>query len=195
MGEDTRPTGSAPQEAADLQALADRLGDALLVAGMPLGEATAVLRRERLRETAAWLRDERGYALLSSVTAVDYLSVEPRFHVVYHLASMPAALRAGRATPDPDDPMRRLRLKVPVGAEDAVVDSLVPLFPGADFHEREVFDMFGIEFAGHPDLRRILMPDDYEGHPLRKDHPLAYEEVVFTFNQEEVYAKKPFATE
>lgn len=182
-------------EAADLEAIAGLLGEDLLVAGAPLGDATVVLRRERIRELAAWLRDERGYTLLSSVTAVDYLEVEPRYHVVYHLASMPSGMLAGDPLPSEAEPPRRLRLKVPLEAEDAVIDSLVEVFPGANYHEREVFDMFGIEFAGHPDLRRILMPEDYEGHPLRKDHPLQYEEVTFTFNEEEVYAKKPFARE
>ena len=80
-------------------------------------------------------------------------------------------------------------------AENPVAPSLTGIFPTAGFHERETYDMFGIEFAGHPDLRRILMPEGYEGFPLRKDHPLQYEEIAFSFNQETVYASKPFAKE
>lgn len=177
-------------ESADLDALRERFGDAILAAGAPLGEPTALVARERYRDVVRFLRDERGYNLLRDVTAVDYLSVEPRFHVVAHLAALPARLLAGHATPSPDDPLRAMRIKTPVPAGDAVVDSLVPLFPTANFHERETWDLFGIEFSGHPDLRRILMPEDYEGFPLRKDHPLVYEEVQFSFNFDEVQARK-----
>lgn len=180
-------------EAADLDALRAQFGDAVLAAGAPLGEPTVLVARERYRDVVRYVRDARGYNLLRDVTAVDYLTVEPRFHVVAHLAALPASMLAGNAIPSPDDPLRALRIKTPVPAEDAVVDSLVGLFPTANFHERETWDLLGIEFAGHPDLRRILMPEDYEGFPLRKDHPLVYEEIAFTFNQDEIYAKKPFA--
>lgn len=177
----------------DLAMLIARFPDAVHATGTPLGEATALVAREAYRDVVRFLRDERGYNLLRDVTAVDYATVEPRFHVVAHLAALPESMLAGDPVPSPDDPLRELRLKVPVPADDAVVDSLTALFPTANFHERETWDLFGIEFAGHPDLRRILMPDDYEGFPLRKDHPLVYEEIAFSFNQEEIYAKKPFA--
>ncbi|MCC7020759.1 MAG: NADH-quinone oxidoreductase subunit C [Ardenticatenales bacterium] len=180
-------------EQADLDALIGRFADKILAAASPLGEPTALVAREAYRDVVRFLRDERGYNLLRDVTAVDYHTVEPRYHVVAHLAALPASMLAGNATPSPDDPLRALRIKVPVPADDTVVDSLVPLFPTANFHERETWDLMGIEFAGHPDLRRILMPEDYEGFPLRKDHPLVYEEIAFSFNQEEIYAKKPFA--
>jgi NADH/F420H2 dehydrogenase subunit C len=93
----------------------------------------------------------------SDVTAVDYYPNEPRYAVVYHILSL--------------ETFRRLRLKVQVSADDPKVESLVPVWPGADAFEREVFDLFGIHFEGHPYLRRILMPEDWEGHPLRKDYP------------------------
>lgn len=177
-------------ETSDLDALRERFGDAILAAGTPIGQATALVDRAAYRAVVAFLRDERGYNLLRDVTAVDYEAVEPRYQVVAHLAALPAAILAGSATPSPADPLRTLRLKSPVPAEDPVIDSLVPLFPTANYHERETWDLFGIEFRGHPDLRRILLPDEYEGFPLRKDHPLQYEEVQFTFNFDAVQARK-----
>jgi NADH-quinone oxidoreductase subunit C len=92
------------------------------------------------------------------VTGVDRFPVEPRFEVNYHLMSL-----ARR---------ERLRLKIRVGSEDPVVESVTSVWPTANWHEREVFDLFGVRFAGHPNLRRILMPEDWEGHPLRKDYPV-----------------------
>jgi NADH-quinone oxidoreductase subunit C len=189
----TTPAGNPAL--ADLAGLADLLGDGLLGRGEALGHATALVTRERLPEALAWLRDQAGYQLLRSVTAVDYLRSAPRFHVVYHLLHLPAAVVAGEAEPQPDDPARELRLKVSVGVDDPVVPSAVDLYPTANFHEREVWDLFGIEFAGHPDLRRILLPVEFDGHPLRKDFPQRYEEVAFSFNQDEVYAAKPRASE
>ncbi len=181
-------------ESVDVAALADALGAGLLAATAP-GEAPVVVVAGASLLPAARLLVERGYNQLTSVTAVDYLDAEARFQVVYHFTAVPRAVVAGKADVDPADPARRLRLKVPVTAEEPVVDSLVDLFPGANWHEREVWDMFGIEFAGHPDPRRILMPEDYEGHPLRKDHPLGYEEVVFSHNREAVYSQKHFPRE
>ena len=123
---------------------------------------------------------------MSNETGVDYLgfpgrSVKERFEVVYHLYS----LKAGH----------RLRVKVPVPQEDPTVDSLVPLWKGANWLEREVWDMFGIRFHGHPDLRRVLLYEEFEGHPLRKDYPLGYEEPQFTFNFEEIDLRKPYKKE
>ena len=153
-----------------------------------------MVRREAIVEIARWLRDERGYQLLVSLTAVDFLTAVPRFQVVYHLRALPAEVVAGEYRPDAAAPARLLRLKVPVDERDAVVPTLTGVYPTANFHERETYDMFGIEFAGHPDLRRILMPDNYEGFPLRKDFPLIYEEVAFSFNEAEVHGQKPKAT-
>jgi NADH-quinone oxidoreductase subunit C len=186
---------SANPAAADLAGLAETFGADVLAAGEALGEATALVAKGRIFEVLSWLRDACGYQLLRSVTAVDYLPAEPRFHVVYHLVQLPAAVLAGRAEADADDPARELRVKVPVSLADPVLPSVVGVYPGANFHEREVWDMFGLEFVGHPDLRRILMPAEYVGHPLRKDHPLEYEEVAFSFNQDEVHAAKPRASE
>jgi NADH-quinone oxidoreductase subunit C len=118
------------------------------------GEEVVRVPAEKLREFAQVAR-EAGFELLSDITAVDWLSREPRFDVVVNLVSL----------------QHRLRLRIIVGAagEDPTVPSLVPVWPGANYAEREVFDMFGITFADHPDLTRILMPDDWEGFPLRKD--------------------------
>ena len=119
------------------------------------------------------LRDtpELNFSFLAEMTAVDYWPKEPRFEVVYHLVSIGVAdfPRPGMgATP------RRLRLKVRVGAGNAAAElpTLRDIWPNVDWYEREVYDLFGVVFAGHPDLRRILMPDDWEGHPARKDYPV-----------------------
>ena len=142
---------------------------------------TLIIPRERLGAVAQALRDDPDLAFghLSSVTAVDYLDLErePRFDIVYHLLSRP--LR------------RRLRLRVPVEEDDPMVPTVTNVWPTANWHEREVMDMFGIGFAGHPDPRRILMPDDFEGHPLRKDFPVGSEEVAFSHNQDRLYRGYP----
>ncbi len=123
------------------------------------GELTVFVRRQSLVRICEYLRDASGvsFKFLTDLTAVDRYPNEPRFEVVYHLLSLETS--------------QRLRLKVRVAGSDPVVDSVVPVWPGANAHEREVFDLFGIRFEGHPDLRRILLPEDWEGHPLRKDYP------------------------
>jgi NADH-quinone oxidoreductase subunit C len=181
-------------ETRDVAGLADALGSGVLATGMERGEPTVVVESARLTAAAEWLA-QAGYNQLTSVTAVDYLPAAPRFQVVYVFTAIPPHVLEGAAARRDDAPARRMRIKVPVAADAPVVATLSSLFPAANWHEREVWDMFGIEFAGHPDLRRILMSDDYEGHPLRKDHPLRYEEVAFTHNRDEVYADKAFATE
>jgi NADH-quinone oxidoreductase subunit C len=127
-------------------------------------EVTLVVARERVLEALARSRDA-GFAALTDLTAVDRLPAAPRFEVIY--------LVTNYASP------ARVRFKVRVGAEDPVLPSAIPVYAGANWLEREVFDMFGIRFDGHPDLTRILMPDDWEGHPLRKDFPLVEEPVHF----------------
>lgn len=125
------------------------------------GDETLVIGREGLREAFGALKEdpELAFNFLSDITCVDYLGKkDPRFEVVYHLYSM----RRGR----------RLRVKVPVPEADPSVDSLTPLWQGANWLEREVWDMFGIRFIGHPDLRRILLYEEFQGHPLRKDYPV-----------------------
>jgi NADH-quinone oxidoreductase subunit C len=123
-------------------------------------EMTIYVERSNIREACALLRDEAGCALnfLSDVTCVDWYPAEPRFEVVYHLLSIPNK--------------ERVRLKVGLNSSNPVVESVTPVWPGANVFEREIFDLFGIRFTGHPYLRRLLMPEDWEGHPLRKDYPV-----------------------
>jgi len=124
------------------------------------GETTIVVPRELLRAAAERCRDDASlkYNFLTDATCVDRFPAEPRFELNYHLVSI-----ARR---------EKVRLRVWLGGDDPVVDSLVPVWPGANWLEREIFDLFGIRFLGHPDLRRILLPDDWEGHPLRRDYPV-----------------------
>jgi NADH-quinone oxidoreductase subunit C len=124
------------------------------------GETTIVVPRNVLRDLAERCRADKElqFNLLSDATCVDRYPLEPRFEVNYHLVSIPRR--------------ERLRLQVRLSSDDPVVDSLVPVWPGANWLEREIFDLMGIRFNGHPDLRRILMPEDWEGYPLRKDYPV-----------------------
>ena len=127
------------------------------------GDETVILRVEALKKVMQFLRDDQRTRLnlLVDITAVDWPERRPRFDVVYHLYSIPLK--------------HRLRVKVPVDAGDGV-PSMVELWRSANWLEREVWDMFGIRFDGHPDLRRILMWDGFQGHPLRKDYPLQGEQ-------------------
>ena len=124
------------------------------------GELTIVLPPERLLRAAEYLQAEPGlqFDLLSDISAVDRFPIEPRFEVNYHLVSIP--LR------------QTLRLRIWISGQDPVLATITPVWPTANWHEREIYDLFGIRFEGHPDLHRILMPDDWEGHPLRKDYPV-----------------------
>jgi NADH-quinone oxidoreductase subunit C len=123
------------------------------------GDATAVVAPGDLLRVMRWLRDapELAFDMLSDVTAVDLLDREPRFEVVYHLYSLSRN--------------HRLRVKARVSEDSCEVESLVELWPSANWMEREVFDLYGIRFRNHPDLRRLLLYDGFEGHPLRKDYP------------------------
>jgi NADH-quinone oxidoreductase subunit C len=123
-------------------------------------EMTIYVDRSSIREACALLRDDADCAFnfLSDVTCVDWYPSEPRFEVVYHLLSI--------------SKKERVRLKVRLDSGSPAVESLTSVWPGANYFEREVFDLFGIRFTGHPYLRRILMPEDWEGHPLRKDYPV-----------------------
>jgi len=136
------------------------------------GEVTLLIEPEAIRKVCAFLRDAEAWRfnLLADIAGVDWPGRPNRFDVVYNLYSTVHN--------------RRLRLKVQVG-EDQPVPSVVPLWRSANWHEREVFDMFGVPFDGHPDLRRLLMPEDWDGHPLRKDFPLSYELPQFTHNLSE----------
>jgi NADH-quinone oxidoreductase subunit C len=142
----------------DLRRLLGILPDAIVETHARLGDATAVVEPGRLVEVMRQLRDDESFAfeMLTDLTAVDYLGREPRFEVVYHLYSVSRN--------------RRLRVKTRVPETSPEVDTLVQLWPSANWMEREVWDLYGIRFRGHPDLRRILLYDDFEGHPLRKDY-------------------------
>jgi NADH/F420H2 dehydrogenase subunit C len=152
----------------------ERLGDQVTAAELIGDCPTFVVGRENLLLLVALLKDEPdlGFDRLSDICAVDYLELErtPRFEMVYHLYS--AAEH------------RYARIRVPVDEDDAVVPSLTVVWPGANWFEREAFDLYGIEFANHPDLKRILTPDDWEGYPLRKDYEHTPEAVEFSFNPE-----------
>jgi NADH-quinone oxidoreductase subunit C len=124
------------------------------------GETTVVVPREHLRRAAEFLVNDRAlqFTFLSDITAVDKFPLEPRFELNYHLLSL--------------EYRKRIRLKVRIPGDDPQVQSVTPIWPAANWHEREAFDLMGIRFESHPDLTRILMPDDWEGYPLRKDYPV-----------------------
>ncbi|HXZ85020.1 MAG TPA: NADH-quinone oxidoreductase subunit C [Myxococcota bacterium] len=134
-----------------------------------LGDATILVPVDRVRECLERLRDDPGLAfnVLIDLTAVDYLGRDPRFELVYHLASLELAPPAG----EPCGIRRRLRVKAGVREQQPEADSVALLWDAANWFEREVFDLYGIVFPGHPDLRRILLYDEFQGHPLRKDYP------------------------
>ena len=141
-------------------------------------EISLIVTVEQILELCQALRDDYDFNLLTEETAVDYWPEQaPRFHIVYRLRSIKRNLIIG--------------VRVPLDGNAPSMPSLVPLFENANWFERELWDMFGIKVDGHPDLRRLLMPDDWNGHPLRKDYPLGYEEPQFTFNFEEIDLSKP----
>jgi NADH-quinone oxidoreductase subunit C len=123
------------------------------------GETTIVVPKELLRGAAQRCCDDAAlqFNLLTDATCVDRFPMEPRFELNYHLVSIPRR--------------DKIRLRVRVSGENPVIDTLVPVWPGANWLEREIFDLFGVRFSDHPDLRRILLPDDWEGYPLRRDYP------------------------
>jgi len=123
-------------------------------------EMTIYADRSAIREACALLKEDPAcsFNFLSDITCVDWYPSEPRFEVIYHLLSIPNK--------------ERVRLKVKLDSASPTVESLTPVWPGANYFEREVFDLFGVRFTGHPYLRRIMMPEDWEGHPLRKDYPV-----------------------
>jgi NADH-quinone oxidoreductase subunit C len=120
-------------------------------------ELTLTVAPENIRVAAAAVQSA-GYNFLEDVTAVDWFPAEPRIQITYHIVSH--SLK------------ERVRLRAFVDSLDLSIDSIVPVWVSADFYEREVFDLFGVRFHGHPNLRRIMMPDEFEGHPLRKDYPV-----------------------
>ena len=131
---------------------------AILGGGLAHGESTLEVRADQLVAVCRFLKDQQQFTRLADLTAVDYNPSEPRFAVIYHLHSI--------------DKNQRLRLKCRLPEAVAEVDSITSVWRSANWHEREVFDLFGIMFRGHPNLRRIMLPEDWEGHPLRKDYPV-----------------------
>jgi NADH-quinone oxidoreductase subunit C len=121
--------------------------------------------------------NEMGFERLSDITAVDYLPAEPRFHLVYQFTSI-----KNQAT---------LTVRAKLSGLNPAVETVEGVYPAANWKEREIYDMFGVDFKNHSDLRRLLMPADWEGHPLRKDYPLGYEEPQYSFNFDEIGARKP----
>ena len=156
-----RPLGGWFDETVDaLEESFPGFGDAVTRVVVDRGELTLHVRPDKVADLCQHLRDDEQhrYEMLMSVSGVDFPDTAERLHVVYHLLSMTYR--------------RRLRVETAVTAEDPHVVSVCNVYPTADFHERETWDMFGVQFDGHPGLTRILMPDDWAGHPQRKDYPL-----------------------
>ncbi|MBI5303014.1 MAG: NADH dehydrogenase (quinone) subunit D [Chloroflexi bacterium] len=145
------------------------------------GETRVTIPRDALLTVTRFLRDEcePRFQMLLDITALDWFPREPRFEVLYYLLALPSNTR--------------IRLRVLLAGDDANVPSVTPVYTGANFYEREVYDLFGIAFTDHPFLHRILLPDYVTGHPLRKDHPLGYEPVEFTHTYDEIQPDKPSA--
>lgn len=133
------------------------LPDAILDAVFDRSELTLTIAKDQIRD-AARIVQQAGYNFLEDVTCVDWYPSEPRFHVVYHILSH--SLK------------ERVRLVAQVESVDPTIDSITSVWPSANFYEREVWDLFGVRFNGHPNLRRIMMPEEWHGHPLRKDYPV-----------------------
>ena len=164
-------------DATGLELIAQRVreavdGDAVTDTVVQRGQATLDVAPARVREVLAYLRDadEEPWPLLMSLHGCDYLPAEPRLGVHYQLLSM--------------ERCDRLNVRTRLGVDEPHLPTVVDLFPTADYQEREVYDMFGVLFDGHPDMRRILLPEDYEGHPQRRDFPTGGEPVMFTFNED-----------
>jgi NADH-quinone oxidoreductase subunit C len=163
MADERTQTPALPAESPTVAFLRERFPAALAEVSERLGETTIIVRPEAIVEVCQALRDDPAlqYNFLSTITAVDWLEREPRYDLVYHLMSLPSGAV--------------VRLKIQVGDDEQPepeAPSVTSVWPAANWYEREVFDLFGIRFVGHPDLRRIEMPDDWVGHPLRKDYPL-----------------------
>jgi len=143
-----------------LRKLSERFPGSVLETHSHRENDTAIVKREDILDICTFLRDDQAllYNFMMDLTAVDYLGKEPRFEVVYHLYSLKFN--------------RRVRIKAKVSESDCSIDSIVSIWPSADWFEREAFDLYGITFKGHPELRRILLYEGFEGHPLRKDYPI-----------------------
>jgi NADH-quinone oxidoreductase subunit C len=159
-----------------ITSLEDRFGGSL---SEFRGEITITVKVDRIVDASRFLKDEVGFDMLLDITAVDYCPrVDDRFHLVYHFYSMKKN--------------QILVLRVPLDGNDTEIQTIEGVYPNANWYEREIWDLMGIHFIGHSDLRRILLPSDWEGHPLRKDYPLGCEEVQYTFNFDDVNKKKSY---
>jgi NADH-quinone oxidoreductase subunit C len=156
------------------QELRDREQGSVLDTEFHRGRSVLVIDPASVKPVLTHLRG-KGYRFLASLHGVDYYPHEPRLGVLYELLDM--------------ERVERISVKARVPTDAPEIDSVVELFPGAEYPEREVYDMFGVQFNGHPDLRRILMPEDYEGHPQRRDFPVGGEPVLFTYNEQQSYGK------
>ncbi len=158
------------EEAEILTRLKNQFPRAVQETLVSLGMDVAIINKEALFEVMEFLKAKpQDYAMLLDLTCVDYLGEEPRFEMVYHLFSLSSN--------------RRLRIKARLGEKDLKIASLTPLWKNANWLEREVYDLFGVEFIGHPDLRRIFMYDGFEGYPLRKDYPLRWRQPRLKFRK------------
>jgi NADH-quinone oxidoreductase subunit C len=166
---ETRPVPDATGLELIAHELREGTAESILDTEFHRGRATLNARPEHIQEILAALQ-AKGYRFLASLHGCDYYPDEPRLGVLYELLDMRA--------------VDRITVKARVGIEQPRIDSVVGLFPGAEHPEREVYDMFGVVFEGHPDLRRILMPEDYEGFPQRRDFPVGGEPVLFTYNED-----------
>jgi NADH-quinone oxidoreductase subunit C len=166
-----------------VEIMQERLADRVLGVDIFRGDTTVALKPSAIVEAAELLRHEPelDFDFLAMLTAVDYFPEEPRFLVAYRFYSTGNNVYIG--------------LSVPLPGDKPEISTIESVYSNANWHEREVYDMFGVVFSGHSDLRRILMPHDWEGHPLRKDYPLGYEEVQFTFNFDQIDRDKPYAEE
>jgi len=165
-------------DATELELTAQELreidGQSVLDTDFHRGRATLIVDPPSTRAVLEHLRS-KGYGMLASLHGCDYYPEEPRLGVLYELLDMQR--------------VERITVKARLHTDASTIASVVELFPGAEFPEREVYDMFGVVFEGHPDLRRILMPEDYEGFPQRRDFPTGGEPVLFTYNEETSYGK------
>ncbi|MBX7214487.1 MAG: NADH-quinone oxidoreductase subunit C [Thermoflexales bacterium] len=161
--------------------LAQSLGDLITETRVFRDEVTLITTRERVVEVLTRLRDGEHFEVLTDLTAVDFHPAEPRFALVYLLTSLQRNMR--------------VRIKCFLNGSERAAPTVSGVFASANWLEREVYDLFGIHFEGHPDLRRIVLPNDYVGHPLLKEVPVQVEEVSFTFNRRRIEAGKIFAGE
>ena len=165
-----------------IERIREKYPDLVVETHSRLGQDTVVVRKSGIAEVARFLKedDDLNFNILADLTAVDFWKKNPRFEVVYHFLSLENKFR--------------LRVKVPVEESDCEVPSLCGLWPGANWYEREVFDMFGINFTGHPDLRRILMYPGFEGHPLRKDYPKTRHQPLVEYRELPLHGNKNTTT-